>query len=98
MVFKKSLAALLLVIPLALGIKPILQQKFDVLTMIAASPSELQERSACSFLGPIVDDLIENLFDNQCGDTVSPLTESTHYEHLSKDRTTGSWCSASCFP
>ena len=72
----------------------------DVLTMNAASPSQSQVGSACSFLHPIVADLLKNLFDDEpkCGDKVSPLTKSTHYEHLSKDRTTGSWCSASCFP
>ena len=63
--------------------------------MIAASPSQVRANKACDFLEPIKEDLLENLFDNECGDTVSLL--SPHYEHFSKDRK-GSWCSASRFP
>ena len=68
-----------------------------MLNTIAASPSQVRANKACDFLEPIKEDLLENLFDNECGDTVSPLSESSHYEHLSKDRT-GSWGSASRFP
>ena len=63
--------------------------------MFSASPSQVRPNPACDFLEPIKKDLLENLFDNECGDTVSHL--SSYYEHLSKDRT-GSWCSASRFP
>jgi cytochrome c peroxidase len=52
MVFKKSLAALVLALPLVL-----------------ASPAEPRTNKACDFLAPIVSDLLENLFDNECGDT-----------------------------
>jgi len=52
MAFKKSLAALVLALPLVL-----------------ASPSKVRSNSACDFLEPIKADLLENLFDNECGDT-----------------------------
>ena len=97
MAFKKSLAALILTLPLVLGRNLFFSKNVDVLTimMIAASPSQVRANKACAFLEPIVDDLLENLFDNECGDTVSLL--SIHYEHLSNDRK-GPWCSASRFP
>ena len=50
--------------------------------MIAASPSHVRSFATCNFLEPIKTDLLENLFDNECGDTVSFL--SPYYEHLSK--------------
>ena len=95
MVFKKSLAALVLALPLVLGMNLFYRKDVDVLNMIAASPSQVRTNKACDFLEPIKEDLLENLFDNECGDTVSPL--SPYYEHLSNDRK-GSWCSASLFP
>ena len=96
MVFKRSLAALALALPLVLGMNLFFSKNFDVLNMIiAASPSQVRTKKACEFLEPIKEDLLDNLFDNECGDTVSLL--SPYYEHLSKDRK-GSWCSASCFP
>ena len=52
-------------------------------TIIAASPSEVRSNSACDPLPAIVSDLVENLFDGECGDTVSLL--SPYYEHLLKD-------------
>jgi hypothetical protein len=69
----------------------------NMLTMIAASPSKVRSSvpKECEFLEAIKTDLIENLFDNECGDAVSVL--SPYYEHLSKDRK-GSWCSASRIP
>jgi hypothetical protein len=97
MVFKKSFAALVLALPLVLGMNQFLSNNVDVLNMIAASPSKVRSSvpSACEFLEPIKSDIIENLFDNECGDGVSLL--SPYCEHLSKDRT-GTWCSASLFP
>jgi hypothetical protein len=97
MAFKKSLAALVLALPLVLGINLFFSKNVDVLNMIAASPSKVRSSvpSACEFLEPIMTDIIENLFDNECGDGVSLL--SFYCEHLSKDRT-GTWCSASLFP
>ena len=51
---------------------------------IAALPSEVRSNSAkCDFLEPIKTDLLENLFENECGDTVGLL--SIYYKHLSKD-------------
>ena len=61
--------------------------------MIAASPNLI--RDACTPIKPVVTDLLDNLFENECGDTVSLL--SLYYEHLSKEHT-GSWCSAPRFP
>ena len=46
----------------------------DLLTMIAASPNQVQNNTAFDFLEPTKMDLIENLFDNyECGDVVSCL-------------------------
>ena len=59
----------------------------------AASPTK---RTSCDFLEPIKKDLIENLFENECGDAVS-LLSPYYYEHLTKDHQ-GSWCSAARFP
>ena len=97
MAFKKSLVSLVLALPLVLGTKIIFGKNVDVLTMIslAAFPSKRSTAGACDFLEPIKTDLLENLFDNECGDTVGFL--SPCYEHLSKDRK-GSWCTASLFP
>jgi hypothetical protein len=56
--------------------------------MIAASPndqvvlqleSESTGNPACNFLEPIKKDLLDNLFENECGDTVGRL--SPYYEH-----------------
>ena len=75
----------------------IFQKNFrGVLTMLAASPSHVRRNAACAPLEPIVSDLLENLFDNECGDTVSFLSHY-YYEHLSKNPK-GSRCSASLFP
>ena len=61
----------------------------------AALPTE---RSSCNFLEPIKKDLIENFFENECGDAVSLLSSySSYYEHLTKDDK-GSWCPTSRFP
>ena len=96
MAFQKSLAALLLALPLVLGMNLFFSKNVDVLTMIAASPSQVRStNAACSALPAIVSDLVENLFDNECGDAVGLLFSS--YEHIFNDRT-GSWCSASLFP
>ena len=95
MVFKKSLAALVLALPIVLGMNLFISENLDVLTMIAALPNQVRENKACAALAPIVDDLLDNLFDNECGDTVSFL--SPYYENLSKDRK-GSRCFASIFP
>jgi hypothetical protein len=97
MAFSKYLAALVLSLPLVLCMNLFFSKIVDVLNMIAASPSQVRSSSAlaCDFLEPIKTDLIENLFENECGDAVSHLPP--YYDHLSKDRT-GSWCSASLFP
>ena len=94
MAFKKSFAALILALPVVLGMNPSFSKNVDVLTMIAASPSEVRS-TACDFLGPIKTDLLDNLFENECGDTASLL--SPYYERLSKEHT-GSWGAASRFP
>ena len=48
-----------------------------MLNMIAASPPmQKRNNAACTPIEPIVTDLIDNLFDNECGDTVRPLAES----------------------
>jgi hypothetical protein len=96
MTFKKSLAALVLALPLVLGNEPIFSKNVDVLNMIAASPSKVRSAAlACGPLEAIKTDLLNNLFNNECGDTVSLL--SPYYEHLSED-SKGSWSSASRFP
>ena len=70
MVFKKSFAALVLALPLVLGISIFFSKNVDGLTMIAASPSHVRS-SACDPLEAIKTDLLNNFFDNECGDTVS---------------------------
>ena len=95
MAFKKCLVALFLALPLVLGTNLFSSKNVDVLNIIAASPSQVRSNPACDFLEPIKQDLLENLFENECSDTVSLL--SHYYEHLS-NRRTGSWCSASLFP
>ena len=81
MAFKKSLAALVFALPLIFGMNLFSDKNHDVvLTMVAASPTG--RNAACDFLEPIKADLIENLFDNECGDAVSLL--SLYYEYLSK--------------
>jgi hypothetical protein len=95
MVFKNLiyLAAFVFAFPLILGIDLFfLERRWMYSSSFAASPTK---QSSCNFLEPIKKDLIENLFDNECGDAVSLL--SPYYEHLSKDLK-GSWCSASRFP
>ena len=95
MAFKKYLAALVLALPSILGMNLFLAGMFDVLNMISALPTTPSNNSACDFLEPIKTDLIENLFTNECGDTVGLL--SPYFKHFSKD-SKGSWCSASRFP
>jgi hypothetical protein len=95
MVFKKSLAALVLALPLVLGMNLFFSKNVDVLNVIAASPSQVRSNPACDFLEPIKTDILDNLFENMCGDTVS--LSSPYYDHLFKERT-GSWSSASLFP
>ena len=97
MAFKKSLAALILALPLILGMRSFFSKNVDVLTIIAASPSKVRTTAACEFLEPIKTDLLDNLFDNECGDTVSLWLVSPCYDHLSKDHA-GSWCFTSRFP
>ena len=71
MVFRKSLAALVLALPLVLGILTYFSARMLMgLTMIAASPSQVRSTS-CDFLEPIKTDLLNNFFDNECGDAVS---------------------------
>ena len=96
MAFKNYLAALFLALPLVTGMNIFLSKNVDVLNMIAASPSQVRSNSACDFLEPIKQDLLENLFENECSDTVSLLP--LYYEHLVSNHHTGSWCSASLFP
>ena len=72
MSFKKYLAALFFSIPLILGMNPFFgKNDVDVLNMFSASPSQVRSNPACDFLKPIKKDLLENLFDIECGDTVS---------------------------
>ncbi|PPQ96992.1 hypothetical protein CVT26_006420 [Gymnopilus dilepis] len=51
MVYKKALSALVLALPIVLGL-----------------PSKRSLNAKCEFLKPIAKDLLDNLFDNQCGD------------------------------
>ena len=95
MVFKKSFAALVFALPLVLGMNLFFSKNDDLLTMISLAALPNKRNTACDFLEPIKADLLENLFDNECGDTVSLL--SPYYEHLSKNHK-GSWCSASLIP
>ena len=96
MSFKKYFVFLSFFIPLILGMNlfQVFSKNADVLNMIAASPSQVRSNPACDFLEPIKKDLLENLFDNECGDTVSRWL---HYDLVSNN-CTGSWCSASLFP
>ena len=71
MAFKKFFAALVIALPLVLGMDLFFSKIADVLNMIPASPSQVRSNFACDFLEPIKADLLENLFDNECGDTVS---------------------------
>ena len=96
MVFKKSLAALVAALPLVLGMNLFFSKNVYVLNAIAASPSQVRSTdTACSFLNPIKTDLLDNFFENECGDAVRLL--SPYYERLAYDPK-GSWCSASRFP
>ena len=71
MVFKKLFAALVLSLPLVLGINIFFSKNVDGLTMIPASPSQVRRSSpACDALEAIKTDLLDNFFDNECGDTV----------------------------
>jgi hypothetical protein len=95
MAFKKSFAALICTLPLVFGMNLFSSKNVDSLTMVAASPAKRTVSTQCAFLEPIKQDLLENLFENECGDAVSFF--SLHYEHLSNDHT-GSWCLASVLP
>ena len=75
MAFKKYFATLVLALPLVLGMNLSFSKNVDVLNMISASLSKVRRNNpACDFLETIKDDLIENLFTNECGDTVSLLS------------------------
>jgi hypothetical protein len=76
MAFKKSLATLILTLPQVLvhGMNLFFSKNVDVLTMIAALPNEVRANKACEPLEAIKADLLENLFNNECGDTVSLLS------------------------
>ena len=78
MVFKKSLSALVLGMNLLLIL---FRKNTDVLTIIAASPSHVRSTAACNFLEPIKTDLLENFFENECGDLVSILPPY-YYKYL----------------
>ena len=81
MAFKKSLAALVLALPLVLGMNLYFSKNIDVLNVIVlASPRPRSNNPACDFLEPIKTDLLDNLFENMCGDTVS--LSSPYYEHI----------------
>ena len=72
MAFKKSLAALVFALPLVFGTNLYFSNNVDVLTtVVAASPAKRSNNPACNPLVPIVQDLVENLFDDECGDAVS---------------------------
>ena len=74
MVFKKSLAALVLALPLVLGMSLFFNENVHILIVVAGLPSKRALNPKCAFLEPIKADLIENLFTNECGDTVSLLS------------------------
>ena len=62
--------------------------------MIAALPNQARS-TACNPLEAIKTDLLNNFFDNECGDAVS--LSSPFYKHLSNNLK-GPWSSASRFP
>src|ERR1700678_3716483 len=73
MAFKKSLAAVVLALPLVFGSTQLFfLVNIDVLTILAGASisrqSDVPEK--CQFLVPIVDNLVDNLFTNECGNAV----------------------------
>jgi len=81
MAFKKFVAALVIVLPLVLG-----------------SPSKVRsnsglnsepEESACDFLEPIMADLLENLFDNECGDSAHGALRLSFHDAIGISPTLG---------
>ena len=60
MAFKKSLAALVLALPLVLGMNLYFSKNIDVLNVIVlASPRPRSNNPACDFLEPIKTDLLD---------------------------------------
>ena len=74
MAFKKFLAALVFAVPVVLGMHLFFLNKLIILKcscMVAGLPGKRGLNPKCEFLQPILTDLVENLFTNECGDTVS---------------------------
>ena len=99
MPFKKSLAALVLALPVVFGMHLFFKQNIVMLIRLAGLPSKRGLNPKCEFLQPILTDLVDNLFTNECGDTVS-LFFSPYYEHLSNNsyRLTELFVSVSMMP
>ncbi len=111
MVFSSALTALTLALPLAsvngwFRIMILLQ---EVCSFLAVSLALRTKRTlcpdgvntavnpACCSLFPVVQDLTDNLFENECGDSVSP--RGVLHSICDFDiRTLGSWCSSSGIP
>jgi hypothetical protein len=71
MVFKKSLSALVFVLPLVIGTDLCLGKYQCADHAAGASISRRSDvPSECAFLLPIVDTLVDDLFTNECGDAV----------------------------
>jgi len=73
MVVKKSLSSILLALPLVLG--------------VAIDRRAVPEQ--CAFLVPIVEDLADNLFDNECGDAAHGALRLTFHDAIGIDPTAG---------
>lgn len=73
MVFIKALlTSLVLAVPLVLGRYLLHLVNIDVLTISAGASTAQRVPEACQFLLPIVQDIQDNLFTNECGDSVCP--------------------------
>jgi cytochrome c peroxidase len=70
MAFKKSLSALVLALPLVLGVS-------------------IKQRNACDFLQPIADDLLDNLFTNECGDAAHGALRLVFHDAIGIDPIAG---------
>jgi hypothetical protein len=73
MAFKKSLVALVSAFPLVLGTRLFFLVNIDaILTIVAGASISTRNHvpEKCKFLLPIVDNLVHNLFTNECGDAV----------------------------
>jgi cytochrome c peroxidase len=75
MVFKKALAALVFTLPLVLGL--------TINRRAAVVPAK------CAFLLPIADDLLDNLFTNECGDAAHGALRLVFHDAIGIDPVAG---------